>query len=134
MENTRQSWRLEKDESFEKDYYPDEIVSVLVSTAGWKLNSDEEKDLTDRMLFVQAAAENHMNSDTWRGLYRLLEAVVRRAEQNGPEIVVEVSGGLVQNIYADGPASVEVYDFDDEETNGDEFEALIHGGDWRKVW
>ena len=38
------------------------------------------------------------------------------AKQAEPvSVAVEVVGGMVQNVYADGPASVEVYDFDTDD-------------------
>lgn len=61
------------------------------------------------------------------------------------KIIIEVKGGLVQAVYANGDVDVEVVDLDvsdfpddDEQTNADAREAemnrTIHQNGWRSVW
>lgn len=52
-----------------------------------------------------------------------------------PTVVVEVSGGLVQNAYAtDSAIDVEVFDFDNEDTDEDAMNDLISGFNMTAVW
>lgn len=57
-------------------------------------------------------------------------------------VAVEVVGGMVQNVYADGPASVEVYDFDTDdpeeaerlEAAREELHRIAHDPGWHRVY
>lgn len=57
-------------------------------------------------------------------------------------IAVEVVGGMVQNVYADGPVSVDVYDFDSDdaeeierlETARKELHAIATSPDWYRAY
>ena len=42
------------------------------------------------------------------------------------KIVIECRGGVIQNVYSDDPSDVdvEVYDFDEENSNEEEFEEI----------
>lgn len=54
-----------------------------------------------------------------------------------PKLVVEVSGGVVVNVYSDQPVNVEVWDWDNKREEGHdwespEFKAMIEG--LQDVW
>ena len=85
-----------------------------------------------------AAIVNGMDSYHWRIEAREIEASV-------PRIAVEVSGGMVQNVYSDADVSVEVFDLDvsdfpedgeadEAEKRGEELEAFRSRPDVKQVW
>ncbi len=97
-----------------KDFYPQELAEALYKAAG--RHEDEHKPgIVGGLYRLMACAENEKNNDYFRELWQLLQDVAADQERRRYTVVIDVAGGMVQNVYSDAPAVVEVFDEDTEE-------------------
>ena len=117
-----------------KDYYPEELAEALYKAAG--RHEDEHKPgAVDALYDLMACAENEYNRDSFRDLWELLQDVAEDQERRRYSVVIDVAGGLVQNVYSDAPAVVEVFDEDTEEYDEDAAEELAAcEAVYKKIW
>lgn len=73
---------------FEKEIYPDEIAEVLYNLSSDMDSNDYEEnkattilELKDALYQVLGIAENSMNSEYWRTLYKCLESVCKMNQE-----------------------------------------------------
>ena len=73
---------------FEKEIYPDEIAEVLYNLSSDMDSNDYEEnkaatisELKDVLYQVLGIAENSMNSEYWRTLYKCLEGVYKMNQE-----------------------------------------------------
>lgn len=105
--------------------------------------SRNEEDYHSECNDMSASIVMGLDSFSWR--IERLSVEGEPVKFSGVDVAIEVSGGLVRNVYANGPVSVEVYDLDssdfaDEEelTQTDvrirELEEAISEPGWERVW
>ncbi len=61
-------------------YYPWDIAATLVEIGGG--NNETVDGLTNALYHIKAICENEYNSEHWRTLYKTLEEITRRNEND----------------------------------------------------
>lgn len=117
-----------------KDYFPEELAEALYKAAGRR--EDEHKAGTvDALYDLMACAENKYNRDSFRDLWDLLQDVAQDQERRRYSVVIDVAGGMVQNVYSDAPAAVEIYDEDTGEFDEDAAQELAAcEAVYKRIW
>lgn len=117
-----------------KDFYPQELAEALYKAAG--RHEDEHKSgIVGGLYRLLACAENEKNNDYFRELWQLLQDVAEDQERRRYSVVIDVAGGMVQNVYSDAPAAVEIYDEDTDEFDEDAAQELAAcEAVYKKIW
>lgn len=63
---------------FKKEIYPDEIAQTLCNLASENPDEQTVKDCEEAIYNLLAIAENPLNCDYYRTLYKVLEEIVKR--------------------------------------------------------
>ena len=63
---------------FKKEIYPEEIAQTLCNLASENPDEQTVKDCEEAIYQLAAIAENPLNSDYYRTLYKVLEAIVNK--------------------------------------------------------
>lgn len=77
--------------------------------------------------------------------YEIIERDIPWNSMGCVDVAIEVSGGMVQNVYSNGAASVEVYDLDvsdfpdesevkEADRKEAELHAIVNSPGWERIW